>query len=248
MTTSTGRGALSSVTPQPTKLLRAKWRVLIEPPVRVRSALDDLPSNTGQVLDTRFGTCMFWQRWYSVERREVGMLRRSCGRMTCPACVVDWSTKLVAPAWAYWNGSAERAEFASGVDWRMASRSNRGLMRGANAVPGVLRLPRTDGGTVLWAPQETLDGALKVTGTQLDALVVGDVRNVPILEYVPKAKAEGGRSDAFGAASDWDIDQRVARAAAAAGFHLSVNGRTRATADHVSEEQNAIFVRVLMDR
>lgn len=220
-----------------------RFRNIVTPSRRPRSGYAGV-ATVGDALDTSPSNCAFLRGWYSRNKEDIGVRRVACGNWECPNCVVERIVETFAPAWSLWQGAANREVFRDEGAWHNA-RGRKYLLRmqGPDASPGIVALPGPDGITrVVWAPVDRVGGET-YRGTQLDQVLLGDIRGMP----VPETRKTKPKPDAL-MGSFADNPKWVEAAAEAAGFRLSLEGRRYVVAHGCTEEQFRTFLQYARER
>lgn len=231
------RPQLSSATPKPSARDLARFRVLVEPANRRRSAWSEART-LGDILDTAPMPCLIRNRWYSADREEFGVIFKPCGKRTCPACVIDWLSQRIAPAWASWTSRVLVERFDGSRAWEWVRQSRGIRMRGDDAAVGVLVLPNgADDGRLAFIPDP--DG---LRGSELDAAFVVAVRAIPVPTEAPEVARV--RSDAFGYIPGRISNETAASLAEDVGGQFKVRGG-RQWRGWMTAEQNSLWVELM---
>lgn len=226
----------SGATPDCTDRDRARFRVLVEPEMRIRSWADLVPDTLGDVLDMAPARCASRTASFS---RTTGRLwvrpPEPCDSWSCPTCVVTKLMRRVAPAWAYWRGSAD-VEATGRID-RHALKVR---FRGADATPGALSIPHGNG-RAIFMPGRSL------TGEALDAELVRVLRAVPLDFRMPR-EVDLERPRAFWGVPDWRTAADMLAIAGEMGLSAVRHPNSRILIEGLTQETATAFADALWDR
>ena len=184
----------------------------------------------GDVLDTRPPLkCWVRKRWYSDPKKRVGIVVVSCGKRSCPLCVVNDVAAFAAPAWAYWRSRAVTVEVSDEDVWVSYRRQWKIKVRGPDADPGVLVVPISETGErIAFLPDPS--------GSNVDVELVAALRAMPVV--TPKTVKRDGPDPAHGFIQPHVSDDQIRDAAASAGFEVQRFGRNWRAVEDVTPEMN----------